>query len=209
MLVVMNRPHFESPTHVCPDQDTSDRARRAHVPVRRILSVAAIAAVATGGLAWLQQSFRPAAAHGWEVARHEAGRTRRDLALFFTRQDCPACERMRAETLADPDLVRTMARNWVLHEVNLDDPGADLVAELFGVREAPALILATATGTPLLDSDGLPIRGDGSLDGDQISELLDRERAGEERRRRRHGAAERLTRPTDPSRGPSAAADRG
>lgn len=205
----MNRPHFESPTHVCPDEDASDRARRAQVPVRGILGVAAIAAVLTGGFAWLQHAFRPAAAHGWEIARHEAGRTRRDLALFFTRQDCPPCERMRTEALADPALARTMERNWVLHEVDLDAPGAELVAERFGVRDAPALVLATATGNPLLDSHGLPIRGDGQLDGEQIRELLDRERAGEDRRRRRHGTAGRLTRPSDPSRGPSAGADRG
>lgn len=209
MLRVMNRPHFESPTHVCPDHDTGDRARRAQVPIRGVLSVVAIAAVATGGLAWLQHSFRPAAAHGWEVARHEAGRTRRDLALFFTRSSCPPCDRMRQQTLADPTLRRTMERNWVLHEVDLDAPGGDEVAEQFGVREAPALVFVTATGRQLLDSDGLPIRGDGPLDGEQVRGLLERERAGDQRRRRHHGDMDQLIRENARMLGPSAAADRG
>ncbi|HEX9100569.1 MAG TPA: thioredoxin fold domain-containing protein [Polyangia bacterium] len=92
------------------------------------------------------------------AAEREAAKGKRPLLLFFSAKWCTPCQEMLARSFADPAVAELVARRFVPLVVDLtdDDAPARAVADRFGVRAMPTLLVVRGSDERLRQESFLP-----------------------------------------------------
>lgn len=173
----MGRIHFESVGQVDPDSDATEVARRASIPILPIVIIGILVASISAAAGFVQHRvFGQVPLEALGDVQQRAARQHKHVAMFFTREDCVPCTRMRTEALSDPGIQRILERRFILWEIDVNARGAETVTAAYEIEgELPAFVLASSTGGVLVDMDGQAMRADGYLDTVALQDLLSRE----------------------------------
>lgn len=89
---------------------------------------------------------------GYDAALADAKRSGKPVVLDFTAEWCGACKVLDKQAFADPGVSRTLTSDFVAVRVDCDRERE--VAERFGVRKLPTLIVVSPDGVELARRTG-------------------------------------------------------
>ncbi len=69
--------------------------------------------------------------------------------LFFTKENCPPCERMKEETFTDPALAELLMEKSLIYEAEIPDMEAYQLAIEYNVVGYPTMLLFSPSGVLL------------------------------------------------------------
>lgn len=67
--------------------------------------------------------------------------------VFFTKNYCPACEKMKEDTFTDPDLVDLMTDLAYIYEAEMPEMDAVALAEQYNIQAYPTILIFNSRGT--------------------------------------------------------------
>jgi thiol:disulfide interchange protein len=82
----------------------------------------------------------------YDAALEEAAAKEMPVLLRFTANWCPPCKVMDATVWPNEKVASTVAARVIPVKIDIDDPAAQAVAEKYGVRTIPTLIMVDAAG---------------------------------------------------------------
>ncbi len=69
--------------------------------------------------------------------------------IFFTKENCPPCERMKEDTFTDPALAELIMEKSFIYEAEIPDVDAYALAGEYGVVGYPTMLLFSPSGVLL------------------------------------------------------------
>ncbi len=66
--------------------------------------------------------------------------------VFFTKEHCPPCDRMKEQTFADPEVVTLVTEKTLMYEAEMPEFDAIDLAEKFQVAAYPTLLVFSPRG---------------------------------------------------------------
>lgn len=82
----------------------------------------------------------------FEDLTSSANQSRKSYIIFFTKDHCPPCERMKADVFTDPTVVELISKKSLIYEADIQDfDGMDL-AERYEVNAYPTLLIFSPKG---------------------------------------------------------------
>jgi len=171
----MGRIHLEAIVFADPDDDRTIRARRSRVPARpvAIAGLIVVLLLAIAGFVQNQLSVSPEA-QSLPTLVERADSSGRLLLLFFTGDDCAACQRMNEEIFLDPHQQKALSRRFVVARIDRSVPEYAALSQALGVTSIPTVIVTTPAKQPVSDTSGSVIRHTGYLDRRMMHQMLSR-----------------------------------
>jgi thioredoxin-related protein len=108
----------------------------------------------------------------YEAAKERARQQQRPMLLYFTADWCPPCQAMKRDTWPNARVERMVNERFVPVYVDVDEQANLPISERFAVQAIPTLYATDASGEPLTDASGQPVRHSGYLSTEQMLAFL-------------------------------------
>ncbi len=126
-----------------------------------------------GGGVWVQRSMaKPEPVIDFDHVREQALLRRDRILVWFREPGNINDTQLEAKSFSDPMVSSFCGERYVLWSVGPATPEVAAVVDRYKVTEFPTLIVMTANGIVLNDSDGQPLVRHGFLDSDELYSFL-------------------------------------